>query len=864
MIAIDVVRRSARADGRTNEPVTVGIPLPKGSATETSGWRVISDAGTEAPLQTRVLDRWSDGSIRWALVDSVVSIPEGSARARLSLALSGGPQERAASPIAITPITIAAAPGRLTVDTGAASFDLSASRSAILDAVRDAAGRAVIDPESCALRVTSDPNTPWRIAWDDLSVEEPGSCRTVVRADGEARGPSNARVRLTARLHFFAGLPVVRVLLTIRNPARAQHAGGFWELGDPGSVLLRELSLTIARRGGQRARLRASLDESGWTVDAANVMHLYQASSGGANWASTNHLNRDHRVPEAFRGYRVDVDGQVREGDRAAPIVVLDEGGSGIGVSMPRFWQNCPRALAATPEAVTIAFFPGEHASLHELQGGEQKTHECYLLFGADPVTAAPLEWCRSRLVAHALPEWYAQADAVPFATPASSTVERGYQSLVDAAIEGADTFEAKRERIDEYGWRHFGDIYGDHEAVFLQGPSPLVSHYNNQYDPVGGFACQFMRSGDVRWWTQCEELAAHVTDIDVYHTDEDKSAYNHGLFWHTVHYVDAGTCTHRTYPRAKGSNGGGPSSEHNYPTGLMLHHLMTGDAASRESALGLAQFVIDIDDGDRTPFRWLARGATGLASASRSFDYHGPGRGSGNSLNALVDGHRLTRDRRFLDKAEEIIRRCTHPEQDVAALNLLDAENRWFYTMYLQALGKYLDHKIETGELDAMYAYGRGVLLHFARWMAEHERPYLDHPEILEFPTETWPAQDIRKSDVFHHAARHASDAERPRFAERAEFFFRYAVTQLATMPTRTLARPVVLLLSNGVMHERLTKTSIANAPQPNEDWRRWPAPERFEPQKVRAKRRAIWVAGAGAILLAALVLSLAIFSCG
>ena len=47
-------------------------------------------------------------------------------------------------------------------------------------------------------------------------------------------------------------------------------------------------------------------------------------------------------------------------------------------------------------------------------------------------------------------------------------------------------------------------------------------------------------------------ELAVHVRDIDVYHTDEDKSAYNHGLFWHTVHYVDAGTSTHRSYPRRR------------------------------------------------------------------------------------------------------------------------------------------------------------------------------------------------------------------------------------------------------------------------------------------------------------------------
>jgi hypothetical protein len=417
----------------------------------------------------------------------------------------------------------------------------------------------------------------------------------------------------------------------------------------------------------------------------------------------------------------------------------------------------------------------------------------------------------------------------------------------VNAAIEGDDTFEAKREKIDEYGWRHFGEIYGDHEAAFSTTPHALVSHYNNQYDAVLGFACQFMRTGDVRWWTQCEELAAHVVDIDIYHTDGDKAAYNNGLFWHTVHYVDAGIATHRTYPRAAGSNGGGPSSEHNYPTGLMLHYLMTGDSMSRGVALGLARFVLDIDDGRRTPFRWLARGATGLASASRSIDYHGPGRGSGNSLNALVDGHRLSRDRKYLDKAEEIIRRCTHPAQDISALNLLDAENRWFYTMFLQALGKYLDHKIEAGELDAMYGYGRAVLVHYARWMADHERPYLDAPDILEYPTETWPAQDMRKSEVFDHAARHAAGGERSRFAQRAEFFFESSTTTLAQMPTRTFARPVVLLLTNGFMRETLRGQALAPAPEPREDWSRWPAPQRFVPQKIRAKRRALVLAVGG-----------------
>ena len=93
------------------------------------------------------------------------------------------------------------------------------------------------------------------------------------------------------------------------------------------------------------------------------------------------------------------------------------------------------------------------------------------------------------------------------------------------------------------------------------------------------------------------------------------------------------------------------------------------------------------------------------------------------------------------------------------------------------------------------MYAYGRASLLHYARWMAEHEQPYLDQPEKLEFPTETWAAQDIRKSDVFYFAMQargRATSAQR--FVEQAGLLPEYAIATLAGMPTRTLARPVIV----------------------------------------------------------------------
>ncbi|HTM05392.1 MAG TPA: hypothetical protein VL173_17910, partial [Vicinamibacterales bacterium] len=755
------LRVTAPADGeraaRRAEPVSGGVTFPVGLIVDTAGWVLLDEIGTELPFDLQVTDRWRDGSARWAVLDTDVTLAAGQRHTSLRLARRTGRATSSPPRVVLREIETG-----FDVDTGVASFRLSTQAPFLIEHVAMASGDAWTSDGS-SLRICSDGGAPWLVDWRKVRCEFAGTLRTVIAASGEAAGPGTARVALDLRLEFRAGSAVVRSRLTVRNPRRADHPRGIWELGDAGSLLLDEVSLTVAAGGLDVSHLRWTAEQNRRGITSAPVS-IHQESSGGDHWDSPNHLDRTGRVPLRYRGYRATVGDERFTGLRATPTVVLEAEGAAVGLAVPQFWQNFPRTIQADLTGITASFLPPESGTTHELQGGEQKTHECYLLFGEDRVSQQPLEWCASRLVLQPDPQDCAGSGAIPYFITAADDDPR-YRSLVDAALDGADTFVAKRERADEYGWRHYGDIYGDHEAVRHTGPTPLMSHYNNQYDPVAGFLYQFLRTGDPRWWAHCRDLAAHVIDIDCYHTDEDKSAYNHGLFWHTIHYIDAGKSTHRSYPG--NTNGGGPSSEQNYSTGLMLHYFATGDLASRDAALQLAQFVIDIDDGSRTILKYVDRGYTGIASASRTPDYHGPGRGSGNSLNALVDGHRLSGDRRFLDKAEQIIRRCTHPNQDIEALTLLDAENRWFYTMYLQSLAKYLDWKIELGELDGMYAYGRDVLLHFARWMAQHERPYLDHPEMLEFPTETWAAQDVRKSEVFDAAAPHATGEERERFLE-------------------------------------------------------------------------------------------------
>jgi hypothetical protein len=822
-------------------------------------------------VQTRVLDRWPDGSVRWLLLDWQASV-EGEATYRLRLAAEGE-----SAPPGAGGLRASEQAGVVTVDTGAAQFQLRAAGPFPFAAATVGGGRA-IDEARTRFTVEDDAGVVHEPRVGAVRLEESGPVRAAVRLEGEVEAAGREPlVRFVARLHFFAGAATVRFDLTLHNPRRAEHPGGLWDLGDPGSVYIRDAALTLALPGGEGGAVVRCSPEAGAPFQTVPPpVELYQDSSGGENWRSTNHVNRKRAVPNSFCGYRLRADGAERTGRRATPVLSLTRAGRTLAIAVPHFWQNFPRAALATADALVLRLFPRQYADVHELQGGEQKTHTFYAALAPDGVTEEPLAWCRAPLLPHAAPPWYCATGAVPYLTPRADDPNAEYLKLVDAAIEGDDTFERKREVIDEYGWRHFGDIWGDHEAVFHKGPMPLVSHYNNQYDPVAGFAYQFLRSGDARWWHPLDELARHVIDIDIYHTDRDKSAYNHGLFWHTYHYVDADTATHRSYPRhgtiaagpAPGAGqtdvgadlpwsprkgkviGGGPSDEQNYTTGLMLHHFLTGSAASREAAVELAQFVIDMDDGRKTVFHWLAGGATGQASSSGDPLYHGPGRGAGNSVNGLLDGHRLTGEPRFLAKAEELIRRCIHPADNLARRDLLNAERRWYYTVFLQALGRYLDYKAERGELDTMYAYGRASLLHYARWMAEHEYPFLDKPELLEYPTETWAAQDMRKSEVFKLAAKHASGAERARLLERSEFFFRSSTGSLAGLPTRTLARPVVLMLSYGFMHAYFQHNPDITAPPPDATPQDFGRPEEFVPQKVRAKKRLKLLAGATAVV--------------
>ncbi|MCI0682540.1 MAG: hypothetical protein L0Y71_10585 [Gemmataceae bacterium] len=795
--------------GATNapQPVTVGIPFAKGALPAAGAVALTDGEEQQIPVQYAPLARWSDGSVQWLLLDFVLPAQPGP-----TLTLQRVQPD--SNGIAARGVRVHELPGRIMIDTGVAAFEVDPKSLFPIKQVKTNGHEALDSVQSRVLLTDPEEREETGIV-ESCTVEARGPVRATICLKGVFQGGVPAR--FASRLSFYAGTGLVRCALTLHNPQRARHRGGLWDLGDPGSMLFRDLSMDLTLRGTDRPRVSWCAEPKGPVhANAAGPVEIYQDSSGGENWQSRNHVNRAGQTPCTFRGYRARCGDGEHHGLRANPTLRIENAAVAVDVAVPEFWQNFPKALEAAGHAVRVRLFPKQFADLFELQGGEQKTHVVWLQFEAPG--GPGLDWVHEPACVQATPEWYAASEAIPYLLPASDDPDDRFQKLMSGAIEGPNSFFAKREVIDEYGWRNYGDMYADHEAAYYQGPAPVISHYNNQYDVIYGTLLQFYRTADARWLELHDALARHVIDIDIYHTDRDKAAYNGGLFWHTDHYRDAATASHRAYSRvnqAPGkSYGGGPCNEHNYTNGLLHHYYLTGNPAARDAVLSLADWVVGMDDGRRTIFGLVDDGATGIASSTAERDYHGPGRGCGNSINALVDGWLIAHDDTYLCKADELIRRAIHPHDDIAKRDLLNSELRWSYTVFLTALARFLAMKAQAGQLDQMYAYARASLLHYAAWMADHEATYFTHPEKLEFPTETWAAQDFRKANVLRLASQWCDEPLRGKLLVKVDELMDQAWRDLDRFPKAATTRALAIAFTESVKDSYFRQLDLPRLP--------------------------------------------------
>lgn len=797
-----------------------GIPFPKGSVSSLNQLKLIQN---DVPVEcfARPLCHWLDGSIKWANIGfyhSAASPPS------YTLEINNSPE--AYPDTAATKLYFESNEKTLTLTTPDLLFTLKLDTLGLSIRNHEEKQLAQIKSLSGNLTLTERNAGTAKIEhWETRSYQNlnNGSDDLI---ELELKGvfthtTDKLQLRFFTTIEFYRFSPSIKVRTTIQNPNAAKHPGGIWDLGDEGSELLDALSVELTLAENDRISYQTQPTES-WLQSEAKTT-ITQFASGGPNWQSPVHVDKNNQVPLTTNGFEVSSDGDVtNRGDRATPTI---HSANGISVTIEQFWQNFPSAMKIEGNKIHLGLFPAISGVPYELQGGEQKTHTFWLNIGDQ---ADYLNWVHQPPIVLPDGKWFANSATVPTFT--TDTSNDPIKELIQTGLEHPKNFFAKREAIDEYGWRNFGELYADHETWKHTGDDLFPSHYNNQYDPIYGFLRQFLLSGDPRWYELADDLAKHVKDIDIYHTEEDRPEYNGGLFWHTDHYLRAYTATHRTFSKYQEAdleedeqlNGGGPGGQHGYAQGLALHYLLTGDESSKQAVLGLADWIVRIYDGSNTCLELLlsakkrhVRGIKDHISGQYPLD-----RGTGNMVLILLDSYQITQDPIYLHKVEHIIRNTVHPADDIEARDLTDIEGCWYYIVFLQAICRYLDIKEESGALDNEFYYARDSLLHYADWMTANEYPYLEKPERLEFVNDTWAAQDPRKTHVLY-AAYYYSPTKTQAYLDKANHIQEYVVKALSESEQLSYTRIQVLLMQNhGPIKYYTSKKKCSEFSERAADW--------------------------------------------
>ncbi|WP_445426530.1 RIFT barrel domain-containing protein [Alishewanella sp. HL-SH06] len=792
MQILSIQLKESQGFERKLEPVSFSIPFAKGELLSVAQLQLCH---AKQPLTSQfvTLSSWPDGSIRWLQANTLMSI---AANSETALQLHKLPVAQTVSNNT-DGLTESATEWQLTGSTSQLKIDKQTLQLQCTAANQTWHGQFEL-ADLYGKATSFIPNLPsaqWQMGkvYSELSIK--GLWQLTDR-----------QLHSELRLRFWYEAARLDIEASLHNADRAAHPGGLWDLGDAGSILFNHFNFTLQSEADGEHSLQLTPSDDAQLFSKEQYTILFQASSGGEQWQSLNHVNCDGQVFLPFQGFQLTANSSlIAEGFRAQPQATLITNAQPCQLAQRNFWQNFPGSITQTNKRITLGLFPAEANTPFELQGGEQKTHHFALTFGQASGSLCDIHAPIQAVVA---PSYYQSAQALPWFAPMHA--EDPIQPLFADALDGPANFFAKREVIDEFGWRNFGDIFADHESLYLrEHEAPYISHYNNQYDAIYGFARQFALTGDQRWRQLMDDLARHVTDIDIYHTNNDRVEYNNGLFWHTDHYLPVHTATHRTYSKHNqtssipGQTGGGPAAEHCYTTGLKYHYWLTGNSHSKAAVIQLTDWMQALHGEAPGLLNQLwaikSRELPALISSfkGKQRPLYPFTRGTGNYITALLDAYDLTLNKHYLQLSAKVIKQTISAHDAIAARNLLDAEVAWSYVIMLSAVARFLQQKNLLGEFDDDFTYAKASFLAYCRWMQQHEQLYLTAAAELEFPNDTWLAQDIRKVMLMFQAAE-LSPTEANIFISKATSWLNAICQGLATSPERHFARVQIILLQN------------------------------------------------------------------
>ncbi len=515
-------------------PATWGVPFARGRLPDPARVRMVGAEGEALPLQTRVLTRWDDGSVRWLLLDFPARTQDRGSGLTLEYGAAVKPRPPAAG------LTAAADGEGIRVDTGVLSFRVRRGAENLLEAV-DLGGRRLADGLVGRV-VTRDgwERTRWRAVADSVSVEEAGSERVTVLATGRLAAGDRSLGRFTLRVHAWRGRPWIRLFFRIFNDTAAP------------AQLVEEISL----------RLQTTLE------DGEAVAGAHRSPTGDSEMERL--LVRQHRA-DGFEVFGGDDRRQERGTHWEAPMA-LEGGGLGVAGQVRHFRQLYPKRMWAGQggQLVFDLFTPTIEYEQYVMSRGEARRHELLLCFyegGLDPHLPAFEAFARPPALFS--PEWYAGNGALGLGAPLTAASDGPLHDLIAAV--GAPGLACTQP----LGLRNWPDHYSDSVYSAYRGT------WGNMYQEVdyGALAVSLL-AGRRDFFDYAEAYQRHFIDLDIchYHPDPDFVGASYGIApYHT---------------------GSRPYALNAPVSGLFLLWSLTGDEDAFAAAAGIADWLVKEEIG--------------------------------------------------------------------------------------------------------------------------------------------------------------------------------------------------------------------------------------------------------------------------
>lgn len=557
-VPLELINR--RDANLTGLPLTFSVPLAQGDVHQIDSCRVESGGGL-LPARARAVSRYRDGSLRWALVNSVV--PASLARTAWASATA---HINSLSPEALEPRS-------------------DSQWSACLS--HSGGDQLTIDgPDGRRLSLSD-----WRFASvlgnglmlsagpiHDLQQEASGAYRYAVNHEDDQ---GVAHLRSSIRLQFYPDQTFVKLhhRLEVISPALAAAAGG----GDLSPECADEMRANIVGESGEESTL-LKLRSFSLRIPfkgARAVQHGGQTYPlDGKDWQ----LRHDHDLAH-------EIGGETREGRAPGHIRVEGEAGS-LGIGVRNFWQTYPKALSVGSGGIDIALFPDRRGV--ELPGDDEAPHRLYfwlddegyklkagmalsseilLDFGAGD--ASVFDWLENPVLVRPDIDYLNATGALNAIGARKDSILPRYEELADIAMQ---SFFDDQEHYRAYGHVNFGDWYG--ESAWSWG--------NNEYDPAYVGYSEFLRGGAPGWAVWAADAARHLADVDTVNYSREPSDIG-GQAMHIPGHL-GGYLPPYFRSKMKGTSLG---PAHMWVEGQLLHYLLTGDQAVYDSLLKTKDWLI-------------------------------------------------------------------------------------------------------------------------------------------------------------------------------------------------------------------------------------------------------------------------------